>query len=493
MPRQFIGVAASTVALAAAIALALTVGGQRQEIPAASPTQTQEQQAPGNPPQPQQPQQPAPQQPPEQQQPAPPAQETPAPQQTEPAPQPSEPGEPGEPAPQTTEPTTQPPTTQPPTTQPPTEPPTPAPARLETSVPNMPSLVADGTPVDMPLTVRNAGGTLSEPVVAVLNLPTGVSTVPIDGLAGRRLLSLDGAKAGTVNCPAAVGTVTCVSGIGLAPDETVTLLFRLVAADNAKGGKINGVVTAGTDVRTNFSLSLNVRPAPVTDGVTVEATSPRPGLLGWLWAGPVVDVTITNSGTSSRPVTMRVDHLAEIVRSTQNMPCVQDDGGTTCETTAELAPGEKLEIKLSLNLGEVPEEGSPTTTDVTISATLGSATDSVTVTVWNCFWQPQGTRPTHPGESTPSTPPSTSTPQPGTPPDQAEPTRPTDPTNPADPSESTDPSPPVTTTTPPTSEPPTEQEEQGRNDESTSTTETPPTSEPSSGILDGLLGWLLGG
>ncbi|MFL6118196.1 sigma-70 family RNA polymerase sigma factor [Actinophytocola sp.] len=460
VPRQFLGVAASSVALAAAIAIGLTAGGERPPIPQASPVPTQEQRPPAtsNPPPPQQPQQQEP-----------PAQEPPASEPSESAPPPSEPApSPSEPAPQPSEPAP--------------EPPAPTPAMLEASVPNMPfSMDANGAPVDLPLTVRNTGGSMSEPVAAVLNLPQGVSAIPVDELSGHRLLSLDGPRAGTVNCPGGHGTVTCTSEQGLAPDETVTLLFRLIAADNAKGGKITGVVTAGVNVNTSFTVQLNVRPAPVTDGVKVTAENAWPDLLGW-WTRPVVDVTVTNTGTSSRPVKLSVDQPGEVVSSTQTMTC-SVSGATSCLTNAELAPGEKLKITLQLDLDSWSQK-SLATTEVHISATLGSATDSTSVTVWDCFWPTKPTPPTQPGEpGSPPTPPSTTTP-PGTP------TMPTEPTVP------TEPNPPATTTTPPTTTttPDPGTGDQGRDHPSTPPpTEPPTTPEESPGLLGGLLGWLLGG
>ena len=89
-PRQFIGVAVSSAALAAAIALGLTAGGERDEIPAALPTPTQQQPPPVTEEPPQQ-QQPPQQQPPaEEPQVEPPVVEEPAVQEQppdEPAPQ----------------------------------------------------------------------------------------------------------------------------------------------------------------------------------------------------------------------------------------------------------------------------------------------------------------------------------------------------------------------------------------------------------------------
>jgi hypothetical protein len=458
-PRQFLGVAASSVALAAAIAVGLAAGGEAPELPVASPTQTQEQQPPppGAPPQQQQP--PAPVAPP--QQPPPPEEEQPPP---------------------------PPPAEQPPAEQPEEEPaaeePQPGPPTLGASGPSVPvSLVAGGAPMELPLTVRNTGGTMSEPVVAVLALPAGVSAVPVDRLGAPRLLSLSGAKAGTVNCPGGVGTVTCSSGTGLAPGELVTLRFRLVASGNAMSGRITGTVTAGASVTGSFSVQVVVQPAPVTDGVDLAAEADWTGILG-LWGNSVVEVKVTNSGTSSRPVTLQIDQEAKVRWSSQEVTCTTG-GGTICVTTAELAPGEKLKVVFRVHPDPWPQR-SPGRQQVNITVTLGTATASEQVTLWECPWPSIPQPPTQ-------APPTQETPAPEVPaappeqPDNSEPaTRPSDPTS----------SP--STTTPTTT--PTPSDEPGRSDQApgqSNQPSTPPSggqggSGENSGVLGGLLGWLLG-
>lgn len=443
-PRQFVGVALSSAALVAAIAIGLAAGGEKQELPLAAPTPTptQEQEPPvtGQTPLPQEP-------------PPPPAGEPP---QAEPAP-----GE--EPVPD-----------EQPTDEP--APSTPAaPASLDTGGAGMPiSLVAGGAPVDLPLTVRNTGGTMSEPVTAVLALPAGVSAIPVDGFAASRLLSLNGAKASTVNCPGGVGSVTCSSKAGLAPGDSVTLLFRLVAANNAKGGRVTGKISAGTIMNVSYAVQVNVEPPAVTDDVTLAAESDWGGLLGY-WLQPVVEVKITNSGTSSRPVTLQVDQVAKVKWSSQEMTCTVG-GGTTCVTTAELAPGEKLKVVLQINADPWPEK-SPGRKQIHLTATLGTATDSVKVTV-RCPPAGQSPPPT-------TSPPSGETPKP---PEDEVPssTAPPASTKPETPSSGK----PPTTTTPPGTTKPTDP---GRAEQPPAATEPPPTSTPPSGGLGGLLDWLLGG
>ena len=447
-PRQFLGVAASGVALAAAIVVGLAAGGERAEIPAAAPTPTTQEPPPpgtGAPPQPQQPQQP-PQQPPAPTppQPTPPAQESPTP-------------APNQPAPQTP----------------------PAPPSLTAAGPSGPvSLVAGGAPMTLPLTVQNTGGTVSEPVTAVLNLPAGVSAIAVDGFAAPRLLSLNGAQADTVNCPGGTGTVTCSSGVGLAPGDSVTLLFRLSAAKGASGGRITGTVSAGTTVNVSVTVQVNVELPPVTDDVTLTATTDWTGVL--LWFHPIVEVTVTNSGTSSLPVKLQLDQPANKHWSSQDIDC-ETGGGTTCVTPAEVAPGEKLKVVFELDADPWPEKGSPNRREVHITATLGSATARTTVLIQDCW-------PTNPS------PPTTPTPQPPAPPTSPEPeTPPSSKTSTPPPAQT---KPPVTTTTTPpsTSNPPSDP---GRSEQAPPA-QSPPSQPPPSGggsgggLLGGLLGWLLG-
>ncbi len=461
-PRQFLGVAASSVALAAAMVVGLTAGGESPEIPAAAPVPTQEAPPPGQAPPPQSPQPPAqPQQPPAQPQQNPPAENPP------------------------------PPAQQPPAQNPPAEQP-PAPPLLDASGPSTPlSLIAGGDPVDLPLTVRNTGGTVSEPVTAVLNLPDGVSAIPIDGFAAPRLLNLNGARqASTVNCPGGEGTVRCSSGSGLRPGQSVTLLFRLRAAEDSQGGQITGSVSAGSGVRVNVTVRVDVKPEETTDMIRLSAVV-KADLLGLfrLWIHPTVVVTATNTGTSSRPVTVNLDQPATLRWSSQEVTCTSG-GGTTCTTTAELAPGESLRIVLKVQADPWPEH-QPGRGELSVWATLGVAKDNVIVPLWE--WFP-------PGQNPPTTfPPTTFPPSSTTTPPTSEST--TTPTAEDDPTTTT--TPPATTTTPPTpssTEPP-----KGKPDnpgKPPKTTKPTDRSEPipsssgtteSDGGFSSLLRWLLGG
>ena len=448
-PRQFLGVAASSVALAAALVVGLTAGGESPEIPAAAPVPTQE---------------------------APPPEQNPPPQQNPPQQQPPAQNPPAEPPAENPPPAQNPP----PAPQPPAQ--QPAPPQLDASGPATPvSLIAGGGPVDLPLTVRNTGGSASEAVTAVLNLPAGVSAVPIDGFAAPRLLNLNGARqAGTVNCPGGVGTVTCSSGSGLQPGESVTLLFRLQASEDSQGGEITGSVSAGTSVRVNVTVRVEVQPEETTDMVLLSVTVKTDvfGLFG-LWVRPVVEVTVANTGTSSRPVTLQLDQRAKVRWSSQELACSLG-GGTTCTTPAELAPGEKLKAVLEIHADPWPEH-QPGRGQLSVSAKLGVASDSENVTLWQWLCPPPVTSSAPPA---PPEPPSSSS---TAPPSSEKPTQePSEP--PAEDPTTTTPPPGTTTTTPPTS---------------TTTPKPPDRSEPTppenggggngGGGLGGLLGWLLGG
>ncbi len=286
-PRQLIGVAASGVALAAAVAVGLAAGGGSQKLPAAAPLPTQ--------------QAPAPTQPPAQQ--PPPVQEQPpapnAPPQQPQAPQPEPPAQPpNEPAP-------------PPAPVPPAAP---APASLSASQAAPVSLVAGGGPAELPITVRNTGGTRSEPVTATLRLPPGVTAVAAgDRYGPAPLLRLNTARADTVECPGGTGTVTCSTTSGLDPGESVTLLFRVLATKRSAGGLITGTITAGSMINVDVSVRVDVRPPPTVDGVVVSADAEWLGLLSGIWLHPTLEARAKNTGTSTKPVTVTVDQPAHLI------------------------------------------------------------------------------------------------------------------------------------------------------------------------------------
>lgn len=443
-PRQFLGVAASSVALAVAIAIGLAAGGEPQEIPVAAPVPTTQEPPPPTGPTPTTP-------PPPQQQPPP------AP---VPAPAPDEPAAEEPPAPAPDEPAPQ--------------PQRPRPAALDATGPSMPiALVAGGAPADLPLTIVNSGGTLSEPVVATLNLPAGVTAIPVDGFAARPLLSFNGAQAGTVNCPGGTGTVTCANGQGLAPAESVTLLFRVVAAEGSQGGRITGSVTAGSMINVAVSVQVTVSPPDFVDSIDLAADAEW---LGLLWLHPVVEVKVVNNGTSSRPVTVTIDQHAKVRWASQDLDCATGKS-TTCTTTAELPPGGKLKVVFQVHADLWWTESER---QVTVTARLGTASDSARVTLRGWLWPhpphdpappPPPDQATTPPATDPTKPPTATTPAPGEKPAEESP-KPTPPTSDKPPTTAppTTPAPPPTTTTPPTE----------------------PDPPSGGGGLGGLLGWLFG-
>jgi RNA polymerase sigma factor (sigma-70 family) len=342
LPRQFLGVAASGAALAAALVIALSVGGGAHEIPqAAKPDPAEARTPPANPP-------------------APP---TPSPPEVPRPPSPAAPP-PALPSP-------------PPAANPPV-----APSSLVVTVPGAPvSLVAGGDPVDLPLSVRNNGGSRSGPPSSTLAWPPGVTAIPAgpSGFAGGPLLRLNAAAAGTVHCPGGITSVTCRAPAGLAPGDSVIMVFRLVAAAGSLGGEITGTVSDGTSASVPVRVRVVVRPPATVDGVTVLATGEwfdtvLPGLIG----KRLVHVTATNTGTSAKPITLTVDRTGGRLNSTHQVACAAKGLLTSCTTADPVPPGGVVTLSFRINTGllglHCPDGA------VTAGATLGAAKDSVDVT-----------------------------------------------------------------------------------------------------------------
>jgi RNA polymerase sigma factor (sigma-70 family) len=466
LPRQFIGVGASVAALAAALAIALTVGGS-QNVPTAAavpPSTSQSAPAPAPPRPPAPPGQPAP--------PAPPA--------------PGRPSTPAVPPPATG--TTPPaaPTTPAPTTTAPAPPPPPTPGQ--------PTLIVSGPAggvtivpgegaVALPLTVTNTGDGPSEPVTATLHLPAGITAVgpgtqaPLTPHSLRAHPISDvhpigataaGGQASTTNvlCPGGTGTVVCMSPGGLAPGDTVVLDFRVDATSDAADGTITGTVMSGQrmGVRVSVDVRVHVSPPPEVDGLALSAQlSERDSWFNWLWDGtPALDVTATNTGTSTKPVTVSVDRPGAVWTADPPATCTGTKSGVTCVTNEPLAPRQKFQLRLRVFHLKPKDDG------IDVTGTLGTAHASAHVRVQapRCGWllcvrigvhvpgggssPDRGPSPT--GGST-TKPPATTTPAPGT-------------TTTTVPPTTTTTVPPTTTTTPPTTtEPP------------SSTTTTPPSSD----------------
>ncbi|MFD0199578.1 MULTISPECIES: sigma-70 family RNA polymerase sigma factor [Saccharothrix] len=434
-PRQFLGAAASAAALAIAVAIGLAAGDD-QQVPAAqaAPVSTAQPAAPTQPPVPNPPPPPSP----------------------EPSPQPAP----------TTEPAPVPPPAPAPTPAPapapepePTPEPQPAPADLVPVVPSGFSLTPGEAPVDLPITVRNAGETASEPVTAALDLPPGVrSAGPVASFAGGRLVQLDGATDQTVACPAGIGTVTCTSADGIAPGGTATFVFRVQADDNATTGRITGTVSAGTTLSVAIAVDVVVR--PVHDDLELLVDKWQHGF----W-DPRLDIRATNTGGRAGDLRLVVESDEHIVLVSLWPGCERSWSRVVCEVPLERGESFRLAVWA---FGHPHHEGV-----VRVSATLGTAEESVEVPI---SLRPGGGHPHFPeppgGTTTNTTTPTPTTTR-TTPPTTTTTAGPTTPTT-TDPS-----SPPAPSTTPPTtttepSAPTTTQPTQQPTPTPTTTTATPP-------------------
>lgn len=410
-PRQFLGVAASGVAIAAAVAVGLTAGGG-QQVPQAIQPQSA-------PPATSEPAPPAPK----------PAPESPAPE--SPAPEPAAP-----PAAPPVEPQTVP-------EREPAPPTLPAPPELVVTTPDDGvQLEPGGGPVDLPITVRNEGETKSDPVVVTLDLPRGVRAIPpagggsapMSGTTSRRAAGPRPAAAQTgrtVRCPGGKGKVSCSSGRGLAPGESVTLLFRLVADKRADPGKIRGTVSSGNAQPLVITVPYDVPPPPKpADKVELDVHN----------VGRVLKVEVTNTGETTKPATVVIDQPMLAYGGHGDATCDDDADSTTCRTREPLEPGDDVHFHTVL-------DGYPDNGTVVVTARLGEGSDTEEVSV-RCIGDtvcaPDNGEPPLPEEQNepgpPSTPPSgPPSDKPGPPTGTAEPSSET--SGPPSPSESATPEP----------------------------------------------------
>lgn len=351
-PRQFLGVAASGAAVATAIAVGLSAGGG-QNIPAAAPPDKPPATAAPKPP-PAKP--PAPNPPP----PAPPAAPAvvPPPPAVQPAPEPVTP-----------------------------PPPAPIPADLVASTPpDGIELVPGGQPVELPITVRNRGKEKSDPVVATLNLPKGVRALgPAGGGSSTgsattfrsgtplRAAPPGGSNSDTVRCPGGTGRVTCRTKDGLEPGESVVLIFRLVADENAEQGQITGTVSGGNSPA--MSLRVPVVVAPSLDDVALSVHT-LGDVIGVDPAdGRFLSIKARNVGPTSKPVTITISVPATLVAGHgAGADCSVTEDTTTCTSDEALDPNEALHIWTVIIRN--PDEGS-----ATVRATLGTDSESKTVEI----------------------------------------------------------------------------------------------------------------
>ncbi|WP_045315289.1 sigma-70 family RNA polymerase sigma factor [Lentzea aerocolonigenes] len=432
IPRQLITVGGSAAAVAAAVVIALTAGTSDQQSP-------QVQAAEPPPPAVTQVQPPVPKPP------VPPAPTTEPPVQT-PSPTPSSPA---------------------PTPTPPPEPtPTPPPASLTPTTPSGFTLTPGEEPKDFPITVRNTGGTAAPPASMVLNLPPGVQSTGGPSSFAARLLQ-EGSADQTVNCPAGGGMITCVTPQGIAPGGQATFLFRLRATPEAMPGTITGTISAGTAISVNVSVAVDV--PPINDDLDLAVRT-------WqeqLYWHPRADVSVRNKGPRAGTLNLDVSASENVVIFTPYRQCSQN-GSKSIHCVAELDKGGKF----WMSFWAFGHRGG----EITVTATLGNATKSVTVPVKGWPHHPPvddlpKPTPSETPDPTTTVPPTTTTP----PVKPSEPTKPGTPTLPLPlPTPDLPPVLPPSTQVPTPSVPP-----------STSVPTAPPRSEEPCEPRPGLLPWLL--
>ncbi|MFJ5992068.1 sigma-70 family RNA polymerase sigma factor [Lentzea sp. NPDC092896] len=449
IPRQLVTVGGSAAAVAAAVAIALAAAGGEQQAPVVQAVEP----------------------PPAQTQVQPPRPVPPAPVPPAPTPQPPQP---------TTEPppvVTPPAPPAPPAPEPPApEPPAPAPPSLTPTTPSGFTLTPGEEPKDFPISIRNTGGTTAPPASMVLNLPPGVvSTGGPASFGAARLLQPDGSADQTVNCPAGTGTITCVTPQGIAPGGQATFHFLLRATDTAVPGTITGVISAGAAISVNVSVAVNV--PPVNDDLELFVKTWQDEVF---W-DPRADVEVRNTGPRAGTLKLDVSTSENLVLYTPYRECTSS-GKTTLRCVTDLDKGGRYRM----SLWAFGHRGG----NITVTATLGNATKSVTVPI-KAWPEPPGEEPPNPPTSTTTTPPTTTTTQPTKP---TEPTRPTEPTvtKPTEPTVPTKPTEPTVTS--PTVTVPTLPEPSETTPPPSSTT-PPPTSEPCDpwpGLLPSLIPDLFG-
>ncbi|RSM74549.1 hypothetical protein DMH04_39500 [Kibdelosporangium aridum] len=305
---------------------------------------------------------------------------------------------------------------------------------------------------------------MSEPVVAALNLPPGVSAVGTSRMAGSGLLRLNGAmQADSVSCPGGTGTVTCTNGRGLQPGESVTLLFRIVASEDSQGGTITGTISAGSAVSVSISVRVDVQPPVRKDGVSLYAfqdwlSIPLPGR--HRMAG--IQTVAKNTGESTKQATVTFDQPAEMLTAWPAATCTSNGATTSCVTSEPLKPGDSFYLRVRLKDrpgGGVDREHPPywQYSKVLVTASIGTASASTTVKLpWWSWPVPPDPKPT----TTTTTPPKTTTPPRSTTKPSVTTTTPpkvTPPKETSTPGKTTDPTttkPPTTTTTEPRSQTP---------------------------------------
>ncbi|MFD4642115.1 sigma-70 family RNA polymerase sigma factor [Lentzea sp. NPDC058436] len=456
IPRQLVTVGGSAAAVAAAVVVALAAAGGEQQAPVVQAVQPPPAQTQVQPPRP-----------------VPPAPVPPAP---TPAPT-TEPPTTEEPPPS---PVPAPPPAPEPAPEPPApEPPAPTPPSLTPTTPSGYTLTPGEEPKDFPITILNSGGTAAPPASMVLNLPPGVvSTGGPASFGGARLLQPDGGSAEqTVNCPAGTGTITCVTPQGIAPGGRATFHFLLRATDTAVPGTITGVISAGTAISVNVSVAVNV--PPVYDDLELFVKTWQDQVF---W-DPRADVEVRNTGPRAGTLKLDISTSENLVLYTPYRECTPTGRTLRCVTDLEKAGRFRMSVYAFGHRGG----------DITVTATLGNATKSVTVPI-KAWPEPPGEEPPNPPTTT-TVPPTTTTTQPTKPTEPTGTTKPTTPTVtvPTEPTRPTEPTVTVPSNTVPTvpSVPTLPTPSETLPPSSTPPTRSEPC-EPPHGLLPGLIGGIIG-
>ncbi|MDQ3580033.1 MAG: hypothetical protein M3443_21030, partial [Actinomycetota bacterium] len=165
-----------------------------------------------------------------------------------------------------------------------------------------------------------------------------------------------------------------------------------------------------------------------------------------------VEAKVTNTGTSSRPITVTADAGGLKTSSTVPVTCVDSSTSVRCTTTEPVAPGTRISVVFRIGRGHDHSfDGKPRKINLTASLGTAVAGDAVVIPwIHGSWWQqvppvppaPNPPRPPAPSETTVPKPPSTTTTKPTVPPLPSMPTPP-----------SSKPRPPVTTVPAPSSKP----------------------------------------
>lgn len=256
-------------------------------------------------------------------------------------------------------------------------------------------MLVPGTTVALPVTVRNTGGSVSEPVTVTLMLPEGVRAVRGGG-GGSSPLGRTAAPAArpgdsptsTVYCPPSTGgTVTCGTDRGLSPGESVKLLFHLRATDKAEPGRITGALDSGATEPINISIPVTV---PEEDDIRLTVST------AWPWHS--LRITVVNTGSSTGRITVTIDGDAHVWDAAE-FTCTDGPAqGVSCTTTGKVPPKDAVDLRVTPT-----DWRQPCSQRVRVTAGLGEASATSTVTLeWPglpCQWpftHPRPGEPPHP-------------------------------------------------------------------------------------------------